>query len=111
MEAAQRALRAVNANAAMLLHAEGAPEDEVVAYIARYGLRDEAESRQSLRFIADPLWRAYIFTYHAGRDLLGRWLASGDRMDRFRRLLTEPVWPSLIEGWIAAESGEVASAR
>ncbi len=111
LEAAQRALRAVNANAAMLLHAEGAPEDEVVAYIARYGLRDEAESRQSLRFIADPLWRAYIFTYHAGRDLLGRWLASGDRTDRFRRLLTEPVWPSLIEGWIAAESGEVASAR
>ncbi|MDP9368409.1 MAG: hypothetical protein M3Q03_09075 [Chloroflexota bacterium] len=111
LDAAQRALRAVNANAALLLHADGAPEDEVVAYIARYGLRDEPEARQNLRFIADPLWRAYVFTYHAGRDLLGRWLSNGSRTERFRTLLTEPVWPSEVEGWIAAEAGERATPR
>ncbi len=111
LDAAQRALRAVNANAALLLHAEGAPEEEVMAYISRYGLRDERDARQSLRFIADPLWRAYVFTYHAGRDLLGRWLAGGNRAERFRTLLTEPIWPSLVEGWIAAETGEAAATR
>ncbi len=109
LDAAQRALRAVNANAALLLHADGAPEEEVVAYIARYGLRDEPEARQNLRFIADPLWCAYVFTYHAGRDLLGRWLSNGSRTERFRRLLTEPVWPSEVEEWIAAEAGERAA--
>lgn len=97
--AAQRALRAVNANAALLLHAEGKPEHEVVAYIMRYGLKSEAEARQGFQFINDPLWRAYVFTYHAGRDLLGRWLDGGARLARFRQLLTEQVYPSLVSEW------------
>ncbi|MEJ7763352.1 MAG: hypothetical protein WKF80_11220 [Thermomicrobiales bacterium] len=110
LDAAGRALRAVNANAALLLHGEGAGEDEAVAYIMRYGLRDEAEARQSLRFIADPTWRSYVFTYHAGRDLLGRWLDRDDpdqatRLDRFRELLTTQVTPSLVAGWLAAGPG------
>lgn len=109
LEAAQRALRAVNANAALLLHGEGAPEEDVVAYIGRYGLRDEPEARQALRFITDPLWRAYVFTYHAGRDLLGQWLAAGERVERFRTLLTEPIWPSQVEGWVG--DGGVARSR
>src|SRR5581483_9165722 len=96
---AQRALRAVPGNAALLLHAEGRDPEAVVAYLERYGLSSEAEARQGLRFISDPLWRAYIFTYHAGYDLLGAWIeAAGDasRRDRFRTLLTEPVTPSWV---------------
>jgi hypothetical protein len=94
-------LRAVNANAARLLHTGQIGEEEAVAYMARYGVRDEPDARHALRFIADPLWRAYVWCYHAGRDLLGRWLGgSGDdrqaRLARFRTLLTEPVYPSLF---------------
>lgn len=103
IHAAQRALRAVNANAALLIHVDGLAEAEAVAYLMHYGQRDEAEARQSLRFITDPLWRAYVFTYHAGRDLLGRWLDGGDRLPRYRRLLTEQVSPSLVEEWIAGD--------
>lgn len=98
---AQRALRAVNANAALLLHAEDASEADVLDYIRRYGLKNEAEAKQSLRFITDPLWRAYIFTYHAGRDLLAPWLHGDDDLARFRRLLTEQVYPSLVSEWTA----------
>ena len=94
---AGRALRALGANAALLLHEHGADPEEVVRYIRRYGLSTEREARQSLRFISTPLWRAYVFTYHAGRDLLARWLEQGDRADGFRTLLTEQVYPSLIE--------------
>lgn len=100
---AVRALRAVGGNAALLLHEAGAPEDEVVAYLMRYGLRSEPEARHSLRFLADPLWRAYIFTYHAGRDLLGAWLDAGDATQRFRTLLTEQVTPSQVQRWTAGE--------
>jgi hypothetical protein len=99
--AAGRALRAVSANAARLLHTGQIGEEEAVAYTARYGVRDEQEARHSLRFITDPLWRAYVWCYHRGRDLLGGWLdAAGDdqaaRLARFRTLLTEPVYPSLV---------------
>lgn len=101
---AQRALRAVNANAALLLHAEDEAESEVLHYIRRYGLKSEAESKQSVRFITDPLWRAYVFTYHAGRDLLATWLQGDDNLARFRQLLTEQVYPSLVSEWTANDA-------
>jgi hypothetical protein len=100
--AALRALRSVTGNAALLLHEEGREAEEVVAYLQRYGLSTEAEARNRLRFIADPLWRAYIFTYHAGYDLLSAWLSTmtdEERRASFRMLLTEQVYPSQIAWW------------
>ena len=94
--AAQRSLRALNGNAATLLHARGADPEAVVRYLMRYGLRTEREARQSLRFISTPLWRTYSFTYFVGRQLLADWIAQGDRHAQFRRLLTEQVYPSLL---------------
>jgi hypothetical protein len=99
-------LRSVGGNAALLMHQDGRPEDEVVRYLMEYGLATEAEARQRVRFIADPLWRPYIFTYHVGRDLLARWLdeaeANGEtRESRFVRLLEEQLTPGAIAGDLA----------
>lgn len=94
--AAQWSLRALSANAATLLHERGADPEAVVQYIMRYGLRTEREARQSLRFIATPLWRTYSFTYFVGRQILSAWLAQGDRRERFVRLLTEQLYPSFF---------------
>jgi hypothetical protein len=103
----QQALRAVNANAALLLHQEGASEEDVVAYLMRFGLRPEPEARRSLSFLTDPLWRPYIFTYHAGRDLLGQWLdlaPDGKRQERFKTLLIEQIAPSQVRESCADEA-------
>lgn len=100
---AQKHLRAVGANAALLLHDQGATEDEVVNYLMRYGLRTKDEARKNLSFITHHLWGAYIFCYHAGRDLLSTWLngvPAAERQPRFRTLLTEQVYPSQIRAWI-----------
>ncbi len=98
VERAQRALRAVSSNAGLLLHAEGRSEAEVVAYLMRYGLRTEESARHYLRFLTDPLWRAYVFTYHAGRDILHDWLhrPGEEPASRFARLLTMPTSPAAI---------------
>jgi len=107
---AQRTLRSVGGNAALLLHQEGASEDDVVAYLQAYNLSTETEARHRLRFLTDPLWRAYVFTYHVGRDLLDAWLEREDeegesltddarwtrRQTRFRELLETQVTPSAI---------------
>jgi hypothetical protein len=105
--AATRILRSVPGNAALLLHEEGQDQDDVVAYLQHYGLSTEAEARQRLRFIADPLWRAYIFTYHVGYDLISTWLdqAPTERRRRFRTLLNDQVYPSQIAAWTASGAG------
>jgi hypothetical protein len=89
-----------------MLHEDGRDGEDVVAYLMRYGLLNEEEARHHLGFLADPLYRAYIFTYHVGYDLIGAWLAAGpaaERRPRFRTLLTEQVYPSLIARRLAEE--------
>ena len=106
--AAQRVLRSVPGNAALLLHEERRDPEEVVTYLQRYALSSEAEARQRLRFIADPLWRAYIFTYHVGYELVSRWLDDAppaERRRRFRTLLTEQISPSQIAEWGTRDAG------
>lgn len=101
---AAAALKPVPANAALMLHADGRSEAEVLDYLMQYGLVTEQSARKRLEFISDPLWRAYIFTYHAGYDLLGAWLDVAppeERQVHFRTLLTEQVYPSLIMKWLA----------
>ncbi len=104
IQRAQRVMRALSSNAALMLHVDGRHPDEVVAYLRRYGLRTEAEARHQLRFLTNPLWRAYVFTYHAGCDLLSAWLARGDPATvdgRFVQLLTTPTAPSMIRADLA----------
>lgn len=108
IRSASGALRAVPSNAALLLHAHLRPKAEVLAYLMCYGLVTEQSAAKRLEFISDPLWRAYIFTYHAGYNLLRAWLEAGpdavsleERRLRFRTLLTDQVYPSLIVRWLA----------
>lgn len=96
-----RKLAGVGGNVAFLAHEDGLGDDELVAYIRKYDLRSETEARFSLRFIRNPMFRTYIFTYFYGERMLRAALSGADRQDVFRRLLTEPVTPGMVEGWIA----------
>lgn len=100
---AAAALAGVSGNAALLLHEQGRPEREALAYVMRYGLRNEEQARQSLRFIGDPLWRSYVFTYFYGEQLMREWISRGDPAERFGRLLREQLYPSLLERWVLEE--------
>ena len=105
---ALRVLRSAPGNAALLLYEEGRDTEDIVRYLQRYALSSEAEARQRLRFIADPLWRAYIFTYHVGFELISTWLdqaSASERRGRFRTLLTNQVYPSQICSWTTRDSG------
>ncbi|MFE9785277.1 DUF885 domain-containing protein [Nocardia salmonicida] len=90
----------VRQDAALLLHDQHRGEDEVALFLQRWILATPERARQSLRFLSSPLWRAYISTYVEGYRLLGGWLdgADGaqDRVERFGRLLDEPLTPGAI---------------
>lgn len=82
-------LRAVGVNAALMIHEEGVPLDEVEAYVQKWSLNTPEQAKHSVSFVRDPTWRAYVITYSAGRDLCRAYIA-GDPA-RLRTLLTEHV--------------------
>ncbi len=97
---ATAALAEVRQDAALMLHDEHRDVDEVVAYLRRWLLVDDARARQMLRFLSSPLWRAYISTYVEGYRLLRGWLddrpPGSSLIERFGRLLDEPLIPSTL---------------
>ena len=96
LSAAARQLGSLSQDAALLLHDQGASEDDVVAYLQRWGLQPADRARKSLEFLTDPLWRAYISTYVEGERLLREWLGSDEVEARFRRLLDETLTPGAV---------------
>ena len=97
---ASRKMNGVWGNAAFMLHDQGISPHEISLYAQKYDLSTEKEAEQGIKFISNPLYRSYIFTYHVGRELLEELFTHGDRETYFRRLLEEPVTPSQIRQWI-----------
>ncbi len=96
LEQAAEKLDGVMGNAAFLLHEDQRPSEEVLKYLQQYGLQTEKEAQQSLRFLSNSLYRAYIFNYADGRRLLKKAFAGGGVGDVFRWALSDPVTPSAI---------------
>ena len=82
---------AVRGNVALLLHVDGASEDDAVAYAERWGLLPRNRAQKVVQFQTDPTWRAYIFCYIDGLRLCRRYV-DGDPA-RFERLITEALLP------------------
>lgn len=97
---AAAALADVRQDAALMLHDEHRDVDDVVAFLRRWQLTSDTRARQSLRFLSSPLWRAYTSTYVEGYRLLRAWLdarpADVTLIERFGRLLDEPLVPSAL---------------
>ncbi|KAA2263228.1 DUF885 domain-containing protein [Solihabitans fulvus] len=97
VERAAGALLSVRQDAALLLHDRGVDQDDVIEYLCRWLLVPPRRARQLLRFVADPLWRAYTTTYVEGYRLVRAWLdarpAGESLIERYRRLLDEPLVP------------------
>ncbi|MDQ3153915.1 MAG: DUF885 domain-containing protein [Actinomycetota bacterium] len=103
LEAASVALHGVRQDAALMLHDRGADPEDVVTHLQRWLLVSEPRARQMLRFLSDPLWRAYTTTYVEGYRLLRPWLDAGGGLgERYRRLLDEPLTPSGIRAELVA---------
>ncbi len=81
-----------------LLHDQQASEEELVAFLEKYALSDRARALKTIQF--DREWGAYAFNYTVGREILRRYLATGNARAKFVHLLTTPIFPSLIEKWI-----------
>jgi hypothetical protein len=92
---AARAIADAVANAALLVHVDGASADEASAYLQRWELASEERADQHVRFVTDRWGAAYIRTYTDGYELCRDWV--GGDLTRFKRLLTEQLTPADLQ--------------
>jgi hypothetical protein len=99
VEAVMTRLAPVRQDAALMLHAEHRPADEVVAHLRRWLLVDEARARRMLEFLAHPRWRTHTTTYVEGARLVRPWLTEpGPVTARLTRVLDDPPTPDELQG-------------
>jgi hypothetical protein len=89
---AMAALDEVGCNATLKLYEDGASENEVLEYLAHYGLKTPDRARKNLQFIRHV--RGYIFTYSVGYRLVNR--ARHKDANMFYQLLSEPFTPGQL---------------
>ena len=89
---AREPLEFVPANAALMLHEEGASLDEARDYLVRWALVSPKRAEHIVSFINHTVWRAYVSTYTDGYRVCRDWVA-GDP-GKFKRLLTEQLSPA-----------------
>jgi hypothetical protein len=83
----------VGTNAALLLHEQKKPADEVFAYLQRYSLNSPASNKKSLEFFQAPTSASYVFTYTVGKELIQQCLKKGIG---FEQLLREAYTPGMM---------------
>ena len=101
---ATRKMAGLVGNAAFMLHDRNESETDIRLYLQKYGMDTEKEAEQSIKFISNPLYRSYIFTYHTGYELLEELFSQVNRDIYFKRLLEEPVTPHQVREWINSQS-------
>jgi hypothetical protein len=98
-------LGVVDGNAALLLHKDGRPPEEVQQYLVHFGLITPERAAKGLEFMLNPLWRSYTFNYGVGRQMLAPLLQGPDRVKNFARLLSEPLTPAQVRRWLTEREG------
>ncbi|MBI1800658.1 MAG: hypothetical protein HYR71_03405 [Chloroflexi bacterium] len=102
IQRASQVLGRVGNNAALMIHVDGQPDDVVIEYLLRYSGRTREEAARNIRFMKDPLFRSYIFTYSYGHDLMKALFAKYGKRAVFERALSEPLTPSGLRAWLSA---------
>ncbi|AWN24469.1 hypothetical protein DKM44_04280 [Deinococcus irradiatisoli] len=87
----KEAFKGVSGHAALMLHEEGAPAAEVLDFFRHYASATPERAQKSLDFISQPNFRAYIYTYSVGGQLVKDALERG--AVTFGELLSAPMTP------------------
>ncbi|NPV75438.1 MAG: hypothetical protein HPY59_03590 [Anaerolineae bacterium] len=91
----------LESNLALMLW-DGRSDEELVAYAMAYTPFTGEQIRRTVQSLKSPLRQIYAFTYSQGKRLMRPLLQGANRWQVFRRLLTEPVYPSLLAEWSKA---------
>jgi hypothetical protein len=96
VQRARRLLAPALGNAAVALHRDGEPIDQVRAYLADVALVPDERLDETIARLTDALWRTAPFIEIEGRRLVSEWLEVQGQTHGFGRLLAEQQTPRTL---------------
>jgi hypothetical protein len=87
-------LNKFSSNLAIHRYADGWSNKELLDYMMQFELWTENECKERLKFISNPLWSTFIFTYSEGEKLIKQKFGERPSPQDFSTLLTRPILPS-----------------
>lgn len=96
VQRARRLLAPALGNAAVALHRDGEPVDEVRSYLADVGLVSDERLDETISRLRDPVLRTQPFAHIEGRRLVSEWLEVHGQTRGFNRLLAEQQTPHAL---------------
>ncbi|MCK4967401.1 hypothetical protein KAS50_10230 [bacterium] len=90
-----KVLSSISGNAAILLFEKKKSEADVINYLKEYGLFNEDSAVKRLDFI--KTYRAYVFNYYYGYNLVREYLEKGNQEELFKKLILGHIYPSLLK--------------
>lgn len=101
VQRARRLLLPAIGNAAVALHRDGEPIDDVRSYLAEEGLVGDESLDEVIAQLRDPLLRTQPFARIEGRRLVSEWLEVHGQSHGFSRLLGEQQTPAALRSELA----------
>jgi hypothetical protein len=102
VQRARRLLSPAVGNAAVALHRDGEPLEEVRSYLADDGLVSDESLDEVISRLQDPLLRTGPFAQIEGRRLVTEWLEVHGQSHGFSRLLAEQQTPGALRAELNA---------
>ena len=102
VQRARRLLMPAIGNAAVALHRDGEPIDDVRSYLAEEGLVGDESLDEVISQLQDPLLRTGPFAQIEGRRLVSEWLEVHGQSQGFSRLLAEQQTPGALRSELAS---------
>jgi hypothetical protein len=96
VQRARRLLSPSLGNAAVALHRDGEPVDEVRSYLAEVGLVSDERLDETISQLVDPVLRTRPFAEIEGRRLVAEWLEVHGQTHGLNRLLAEQETPRAL---------------
>jgi hypothetical protein len=93
----KRNIRGIFNNLALHAYIDEWSDEELIKYGLDFGLWTKIELERYLKFIRDPMWSSYVFTYSSGEKLIKKKYGDQPSPEKFKILLTHPILPSDLE--------------
>lgn len=86
----------ISNNVILMMH-DKAPRKDIYDYVKRYTLESDMNIHNLIKGFEDKFKRLYALSYYNGKALINNFFKGRNKLQAYKYILTNPLYPSMIE--------------